>query len=66
MGKNKKEHRKRVAARKERMKGLHNTYQKLYQEAMKKQLEELIKEHKEKFSGETENEVSEDNGMESV
>jgi len=66
MGKTKKEHRKRVAARNDKLKGLHKTYSKLYQEAMKRQLEELVNEHKEKFSGQTENETSKESGLESV
>ena len=54
MGKNKKEHRKRVEARNNQLKGLERTYQKMYQEVTKKQLEKLIEEHKEQTSGKTE------------
>ena len=54
MGKRDKEHRKRVQARNNQLKGAEKMYQKMYQEVMKKQLEQLIAEHKEKTSGETE------------
>ena len=50
MGKREKEHRKRVQARNNQLKGV----DKMYQEVMKKQLERLVEEHKEKMSGETE------------
>ena len=54
MGKKDKEHRKRVQARNNQLKGLEKTYQKMYQEMMKKQLEMLIEEHKANTSGQTE------------
>lgn len=54
MGKKDKEHRKRVQARNNQLKGLEKTYQKMYQEVMKSQLERLVEEHKAKTSGETE------------
>jgi hypothetical protein len=54
MGKREKEHRKRVQARNNQLKGVDKMYQKMYQEVMKKQLEKLVEEHKEKTSGETE------------
>lgn len=54
MGKADKQHRKRVQARNNQLKGVEKMYQKMYQEVMKKQLEKLVEEHKEKTSGETE------------
>lgn len=54
MGKRDKEHRKRVQARNNQLKGTEKMYQKMYQEVMKKQLEHLVAEHKSKTSGETE------------
>lgn len=54
MGKKDKEHRKRVQARNNQLKGLERTYQKMYQDIMKKQLEKLVEEHKANTSGETE------------
>jgi hypothetical protein len=54
MGKRDKEHRKRVQARNNQLKGAEKMYQKMYQEVMKKQLEHLVAEHKAKTSGETE------------
>ena len=54
MGKKDKEHRKRVQARNNQLKGLERTYQKMYQDIMKKQLETLIEEHKANTSGQTE------------
>ena len=41
MGKAKKEHRKKVAARNQRIKGQQNAMQKLFNESMRQQLEEL-------------------------
>jgi len=41
MGKREKEHRKRVAARNQKIKGAQRTYEKLYNEQMKKYLEDL-------------------------
>lgn len=54
MGKRDKEHRKRVQARNNQLKGIEKMYQKMYQEVMKNQLEKLVEEHKAKTSGETE------------
>ena len=54
MGKREKEHRKRVQARNNQLKGVEKMYQKMYQEVMKNQLEKLVEEHKAKTSGETE------------
>ena len=54
MGKTDKNHRKRVQARNNQLKGAEKMYQKMYQEVMKKQIEQLVAEHKEKTSGETE------------
>lgn len=54
MGKRDKEHRKRVQARNNQLKGVEKMYQKMYQEVMKNQLERLVEEHKAKTSGETE------------
>jgi len=54
MGKRDKNHRKRVQARNNQLKGVEKMYQKMYQEVMKKQIERLVEEQKEKTSGETE------------
>jgi len=54
MGKADKDHRKRVQARNNQLKGAEKMYQKMYQEVMKKQIEQLVAEHKTKTSGETE------------
>jgi hypothetical protein len=54
MGKRDKDHRKRVQARNNQLKGAEKMYQKMYQEVMKKQIEQLVAEHKTKTSGETE------------
>ena len=54
MGKRDKEHRKRVQARNNQLKGVEKMYQKMYQEVMKNQLQKLVEEHKAKTSGETE------------
>ena len=43
MGKRAKEHRKKVAARNQQIKGQQNAMQKLFNESMKKQLEEIKK-----------------------
>jgi hypothetical protein len=53
MGKNTKEHRKKVAARNQRLKGQQNAMQKLFNESMKQQLEELKKQRELEMSGET-------------
>lgn len=55
MGKNKKDHRKRVQSRNNQLKGAEKIYKQMYQEVMKQQLEKLVDEHKAKASGETEN-----------
>lgn len=41
MGKNEKEHRKRVASRNQKLKGTQRAYETMYNEQMKKYLEEL-------------------------
>ena len=51
MGKRDKDHRKRVQARNNQLKGAEKM---MYQEVMKKQIEQLVAEHKAKTSGETE------------
>ena len=43
MGKNEKEHRKKVAARNLKLKAEQNAFQKLFNESMKAQIEELKK-----------------------
>ena len=53
MGKAKKEHRKKVAARNQRIKGQQNAMQKLFNESMKQQLEELKKQREVEMSGDT-------------
>lgn len=53
MGKAKKEHRKKVAARNQRLKSQQNAMQKLFNESMKAQLEELKKQREAEMSGET-------------
>ena len=53
MGKKAKEHRKKVAARNQRIKGQQNAMQKLFNESMRKQLEELKKQREAEMSGET-------------
>jgi len=53
MGKAKKEHRKKVAARNQQIKGQQNAMQKLFNESMKTQLEELKKQHEVEMSGDT-------------
>lgn len=53
MGKAKKEHRKKIVARNQRIKGQQNAMQKLFNESMKQQLEELKKQREAEMSGET-------------
>lgn len=53
MGKRAKEHRKKVAARNQKIKGQQNAMQKLFNESMRKQLEELKKQREAEMSGET-------------
>jgi hypothetical protein len=53
MGKNAKEHRKKVEARNARVKAEQNTMQKLFNESMKRQLEELRKQRETEMSGAT-------------
>ena len=55
MGKRDKEHRKRVQKRNNQIKGAEKAYEKLYQEMMKKHLQQLVEEHKKNTSGMTEN-----------
>ena len=57
MGKAKKEHRKKVAARNQRIKGQQNAMQKLFNESMKQQLEELKKQREVEMSGQTQTTV---------
>jgi hypothetical protein len=57
MGKNAKEHRKKVAARNQKLKGQQNAMQKLFNESMKQQLEELKKQRELEMSGETQTTV---------
>ena len=53
MGKNEKEHRKKVAARNLKLKAEQNAFQKLFNESMKQQLEELKKQREAEMSGQT-------------
>jgi hypothetical protein len=53
MGKNAKEHRKKVEARNARIKAEQSTMQKLFNESMKRQLEELKKQREAEMSGDT-------------
>ena len=53
MGKRAKEHRKKVAARNQKIKGQQNAMQKLFNESMKQQLEELKKQREVEMSGDT-------------
>jgi hypothetical protein len=53
MGKAKKEHRKKVAARNQRIKTQQTAMQKMFNESMKQQLEELQKQRESEMSGET-------------
>ena len=53
MGKKAKEHRKKVAARNQKIKGQQNAMQKLFNESMRQQLEELKKQREAEMSGET-------------
>ena len=53
MGKAKKEHRKRVAARNQRIKSEQTKIQKMFNESIQKQLEELKKQRETEMSGET-------------
>jgi hypothetical protein len=57
MGKAKKEHRKKVAARNQKIKGAQNAMQKLFNESMKTQLEELKKQREAEMSGQTQTTV---------
>jgi hypothetical protein len=53
MGKAKKEHRKKVAARNQKLKAQQNAMQKLFNESMRQQLEELKKQREVEMSGDT-------------
>ena len=53
MGKKAKEHRKKVAARNQRLKSQQTAMQKLFNESMKQQLEELRKQKETEMSGQT-------------
>lgn len=57
MGKREKEHRKKVEARNQRLKGQQNAMQKLFNESMRIQLEELKKQREVEMSGETQTTV---------
>ena len=57
MGKEAKEHRKKVAARNQKIKGAQNAMQKLFNESMKTQLEELKKQREAEMSGQTQTTV---------
>jgi hypothetical protein len=57
MGKREKEHRKKVEARNQRLKGQQNAMQKLFNESMRMQLEELKKQREVEMSGETQTTV---------
>ena len=53
MGKRAKQHRKKVAARNQKIKGQQNVMQKLFNESMRQQLEELKKQREVEMSGDT-------------
>jgi hypothetical protein len=53
MGKKDKEHRKKVAARNQRLKSQESTMQRLFNESMKQQLEKLKELKEAEMSGET-------------
>ena len=53
MGKKAKEHRNKVAARNQRIQGQQNAMQKLFNESMRQQIEELKKQREAEMSGET-------------
>ncbi len=53
MGKRDKEHRKKVEARNQRLKSQQNAMQKLFNESMRQQIEELKKQREAEMSGET-------------
>jgi len=53
MGKKAKEHRKKVAARNQRIQGQQNAMQKLFNESMRQQIEEIKKQREVEMSGET-------------
>ena len=55
MGKKDKEHRKKVEARNQRLKAEQNAIQKLFQESMRRQIEELNKQREAGMSGDTQN-----------
>ena len=55
MGKKDKEHRKKVQARNQKLKAAENAIQKLFNESMRRQLEELRKQREAEMSGDTQN-----------
>jgi hypothetical protein len=57
MGKAKKEHRKKVAARNQRIKTEQTAMQKMFNESIKQQLEELKKQRELETSGTTETQI---------
>lgn len=63
MGKRAKEHRKKVLKRNNNIKTAQKLYQKMYDEVMKKQLEAMVEEHKQKTSGTTENPFTQEQGV---
>lgn len=57
MGKKTKEHRKKVAARNQRLKSQQNAMQKLFNESMRQQIEALKQQREAEMSGNTETTV---------
>ena len=57
MGKKAKEHRKKVAARNQRLKSQQNAMQKLFNESMRQQIEALKQQREAEMSGTTETTV---------
>ncbi len=55
MGKKDKEHRRKVEARNQKLKAAENAMQKLFNESMRRQLEELRKQREAEMSGDTQN-----------
>lgn len=55
MGKKDKEHRKKVQARNQKLKAAESAMQKLFNESMRRQLEELRKQREAEMSGDTQN-----------
>jgi len=55
MGKKAKEHRKKVQARNQKLNAAENAMQKLFQESMKRQIEEIKRQREVEVSGDTKN-----------